>query len=216
MLCWGRKWYSSLSPVMFESYLNKSILVHPNQFLVRITPHFWNSLSGHTYVIWVAYLSICWHHLVWVFTWAGINMNELLIVLCESKPREKNFKLPQKENRILIYGAFWVPCKTWDCFNQPSWWGHLCQCLQWVMDEFPFLGMEEGGWWKVVTPLLCPGPFHLPPPPPPAVWNSLGVHCSDGSSDHNSKNLSGQTTGAAYLFVSSCVNFPQCAFSALL
>lgn len=57
-------------------------------------------------------------------------------------------------------------------------------------------------------------PRTLPPAPAPASRCVKFIRCAllYGSSDHNSKNLSSQTTGAAYLFVSNCVNFPQRAF----
>lgn len=58
----------SLSPVMFESYLNNSILVHPNQFLVRITLLLKYSLSGHTYLILMEDHFIFWHHSASVFS----------------------------------------------------------------------------------------------------------------------------------------------------
>lgn len=162
MLCWGRKWHFSLSSVMFESYLNNSILAYPNRFLVRISILLKHSLSGHRYLILVKYHSICWHHSASPFNLARINMNELLIVSCKSKPRKKNLNLPPKENRILTCGAFWVPWKAWDCFNQSSSLGRLRQCLIWVMDAFSFLVMEEGGWWKMATPLLAQNPSFCP------------------------------------------------------
>lgn len=164
MLCWGRKWYSSLSPVMFESYLNKSILVHPNQFLVRITPHFWNSLSGHTYVIWVAYLSICWHHLVWVFTWAGINMNELLIVLCESKPREKILNCLKKRIEFLYMVPSGYPAKP-EIASISQAGEAICAsvCNEWWMNfpSWAWRKVADEKWWPhcfAQDPSTCPRP----------------------------------------------------------
>jgi hypothetical protein len=76
----------SLSSVMFESYLNNSILVHSNQFLVRITLHVWiPSLRAQMFNLVIAFANIIQLCCSIVFR---ININEILIVFYESKPRK--------------------------------------------------------------------------------------------------------------------------------